>query len=296
MDGLLLLDKPEGPTSHDMVARVRRATRQRRVGHAGTLDPLASGLLPLVLGRATRLVRFLPQSPKRYHGTLRLGLATATDDVTGEVIARHDGPLPAAERVIEAARAFRGHLMQRPPAFSARKVDGQRLYRLARRGVEVEAPEKPAEVSCFDLRPAERAGDFCFVAEVSAGTYIRSLARDLGRELGCGGTLVELRRVAIGPLSVEDALGPDVLETPDPTALREALIPLDRMPLTPPAVRLTGPEEARGFSAGVAVAAGIEGPEGLCRVLAPDGRLLGIAEAGEGRLQPRVVLPPPRTG
>ena len=135
LDGLLLIDKPEGPTSHDIVARARARTGQPRIGHTGTLDPMASGLLVLALGRATRLIRYLPGTPKLYTGSLRLGLTTSSDDITGQVLERFEGPFPAPDRVREAAAGFVGRSHQVPPRVSARKVGGERLYRMARRGI-----------------------------------------------------------------------------------------------------------------------------------------------------------------
>ncbi len=292
LEGLLLIDKPAGPTSHDVVARVRRVTGQRRVGHAGTLDPPATGLLPLVLGRATRLVRFLPASPKLYTGRLRLGRVTSTDDATGETLRVHDGPLPDAGRVLECAARLTGELLQRPPAVSARKVGGQRLYRLARRGRAVEAPAARVRVIRFELRPAEPPGLWAFEAEVTTGTYVRALARDLGELLGCGGSLDELRRVAIGPLDVRDAVAAPDLDGLERGPLLEALLPVAAMPLEPPPVELLDPDAVRGFLSGSAVSApGSAAPTGLHRVLDGSGSLLGVAEAGDGLLRPRVVLP-----
>jgi tRNA pseudouridine55 synthase len=289
LDGLLLVDKPSGPTSHDLVRDVRRCLGVARVGHAGTLDPLASGLLPLVIGRATRLVRFLDDSPKVYGGTLELGLRTDTDDVTGEVLERHDGDLPEAPRVCEAARALVGRQLQVPPAFSARKVEGRRMYRLARRGIPVNGSPAPVEVFRFELTPTARGSIFAFIAEVTPGTYVRGLIRDLGRHLGCGGVLATLRRLRIGPLSVEQAVpGGPVL---DAAELRRALQPLERMPLSPPPMHLELPEEAARFVAGGALR--VEAPAGgqrVVRVLDPQGSLLGIGELEQGELRPRVVL------
>ena len=295
-EGLLLADKPEGPTSHDIVARVRKATGQRRVGHAGTLDPMASGLLPLVLGRATRLVRFLPQSPKEYVGLLRLGLTTRTDDVTGELLSRHEGPLPSSAEVLRAARSFRGRLLQEPPAVSARKVGGERLYRLSRRGIEVRAEPSEIEVLTFDLQPGEESGTYRFVARVSAGTYIRGLARDLGRVLGCGGTLASLRRTAVGPMLPDPRLALEAGGAVRSESLREALVPLERLPLTPPAVRLEAEDEAGRFLHGSAVPAPPGAPgKGPATVFSPAGTLLGIAEIAGAGLSPKVVLPPPES-
>ncbi len=290
-EGLLLVDKPEGPTSHDVVARARRLTGQRRVGHAGTLDPMASGLLPLVLGRATRLVRFLPHEPKLYHGLLRLGLATTTDDVTGEVLSRHDGATPEPARVLEAAAALVGRVSQVTPRFSARKVDGRRLYHLARERRAVALPVQEVDVRRFELSPTERGDEWGLVAEVSAGTYIRGLCRDLGAALGTGGVLVALRRIGIGPLLLERAIPLPERDAPAWPGLPTALIGLDEMPLTPPPLRLTRGEDERRFASGSAVAVAAE-TDGYVRVLTDSGQLLGIGEGRNGVLKPRVVLFP----
>jgi len=292
-EGLLLLDKPSGPTSHDMVNRVRRASGTRRVGHAGTLDPMASGLLPLVLGRATRLVRFLPDGPKRYRGRLCLGIATTTDDVTGEVLTRHPGSLPPASRVLEAAGGLEGRQSQVTPAYSARRVEGRRLYELARKGVPVEAPSAEVEVSRFELTPTDRDDLYEFVAEVSKGTYIRALARDLGQALGCGGVLASLVRTRIGPMRLDHAR-PWPEEAPDRNWVLGALLPPEEMPLLPPPLPLADPDRARRFSLGAAVRIepSTEASAGPVRVLDPDGTLLGIGEVRDGALHPRVVLPP----
>lgn len=285
MDGLLLIDKPAGPTSHDLVGRVRRAAGIKRVGHAGTLDPAATGLLPVVLGVATRLVRFLPGSPKCYEGTLRLGVRTASDDLAGAVTSRHDGPLPDASAVTEAAAALVGRIRQRPPVVSAKKIGGRRSYRLARQGRPVDPPAVEVDVFRFALAPSPgAAGEWRFEAEVGGGTYIRALARDLGEALGCGGALATLRRTAIGPLRVADAGPPP----DDAEGVRAGLLPPERMPLEPPALILSDDADARRFVHGLEVPA--EGA-GLRRVLDPAGaRLLGIGEVTDGRLRPRVVL------
>lgn len=291
-DGLLLLDKPSGPTSHDLVDRVRAATGERRVGHAGTLDPLASGLLPMVLGRATRLVRYLPVSPKSYHGTLRLGLSTRTDDVAGEVLSRHTGDLPPLERLRSAAAALEGESLQHPPAVSARKVGGRRLYRLAQRGVAVEAEPRPVTVYRFALEPVPDDPAACsFEIDVSGGTYVRALVRDLGRTLGCGSIVTSLRRVAIGPMRPSPALRFEAAMPIDPERLRAELVPLEDMPLEAPRVTVGDESAATRFLAGSVVQLGEPAPEvGVCRVLDARGRLLGIGEVLERVLQPRVVL------
>jgi tRNA pseudouridine55 synthase len=283
------VDKPSGPTSHDVVDQVRRGLGLRRVGHAGTLDPLASGLLPLVLGRATRLVRFLPHSPKIYRGAMRLGLTTTTDDSDGEVVSREPGRVPESAAVLEAARGLLGRRLQHPPAYSARKHGGQPLYRLARRGVRIDVPPAEVLVQRFDLAPTEQPDRYTFEAEVSSGTYVRALVRDLGQDLGCGGCLTALTRTRIGPMRLEDAT-----RLPDRGLesgwLAGRVLPLEAMPLDLGVVHLEHDEQARLFLRGVAIRldTAIEGP---VRVLLPCGsRLAGVAEGRAGRLHPRVVL------
>jgi len=288
IDGLLLLDKPAGPTSHDVVQSVRRCLGTTKVGHTGTLDPLATGLLPLVLGRATRLARYLPASPKVYTGALRLGLSTTTDDIAGEVVARHDGPWPAAGDVLAAAHAMVGPGSQAPPAYSARKVAGQRLYRLARQGRPVSAPPSPIEVWRLDLTPTSRADVYEFLAEVSGGTYVRALVRDLGRHLGCGAALERLSRRSIAAMSLDQAV--PAADPLDPGRLLGAVVPPERMPLVPPALRLEPADRRARFLAGAPVAAP-PGPEGLVTVFDAWGWLLGVGEVAGNRLRPRVVLP-----
>jgi tRNA pseudouridine55 synthase len=203
---VLLVAKPAGPTSHDMVDIVRRSLGTRRVGHTGTLDPFAEGLLVMVVGRATRLVPFAAEWTKSYEGRLRLGATTDTDDATGQVLEQRPVAVDRAglERTLVG---FRGTLRQRPPAYSAVKVAGERAYRRARRGEAVEPAERDVEIAVLEVT-AFAPPDVEFRATVSAGTYVRSLARDIGAALGCGGHLVALRRTTVGPFRLEDAVAP----------------------------------------------------------------------------------------
>jgi len=245
----------------------------------------------MVLGRATRLVRFLPHSPKVYEGTLRLGLTTSTDDLTGRILTTSTEDIPEREAVLDAAARLRGRSTQTPPAVSARKVGGTRMYRLARQGRPALGLPTEVEVFRFDIGPARGAGLWSFEAEVSAGTYIRSLARDLGILLGCGGTLASLRRLRIGPMSIADSTPLPAKGRVDPKQLLPFLVPLERMPLTLPPVHLTDREAADRFAAGTPMLSPRPWPEeGPCRVFDGSGRLLGVADATGGRLQPRVVL------
>ena len=294
MEGLLLVDKPEGPTSHDMVAAVRRATGERRVGHTGTLDPPATGLLVLLLGAATRLAPYVPHEPKSYSGTFRLGLTTTTDDLTGEVVSR-GAEVPAdAERVRREALRLVGASWQLPPAVSAKRVAGQRLYRAARRGVALAAPPARIQVSRFVAEPTEDPATWTFEAIVSSGTFIRALVRDLGASLGCGAAVASLRRTGIGPFDVGAALdGRLVREGLDVLASR--LVPVDALPLTGPDVTL-GDEDAAAFRHGRRLEGAAAGEvDGVVAVRNRRGELLGMGTASSGAIAPRMVLArPPR--
>ena len=208
-DCLHLVDKPEGWTSHDAVARMRRILGERRVGHAGTLDPFATGLLLVAEGRATALMGALGLLPKRYRATLRLGVATDTQDRTGTPVrTTSPGALPTVAEIDAALPAFRGPLLQTPPLYSAVKVKGERLYRKARRGEDVERAPRPVDVYSME----RVAADLPFLTlelTVSRGTYVRTLAHDLGERLGCGAHLTALRRTSIGPFDVAGAGSPD---------------------------------------------------------------------------------------
>ena len=292
-DGLLAIDKPAGPTSHDIVARVRASTGSRRVGHTGTLDPSATGLLLLVLGGATRLARFVPQAPKTYQGVFALGVTTTTDDLAGDVVSRHEGPLPGAEAVLAAAALRLGRQLQVPPAFSARQVGGTRLYRLARRGVVIDAPASEIVVDRLDLAPTNDPDRWTYEMAVSAGTYVRAIVRDLGVVLGCGASVASLRRTAIGPLRVDDALAIPAEKEALREAVRDRLIRIDAMPLDLPSIVIPSAQDAVRFAAGVAVqidTAGLK-DSSLAAVRDDLGRLLGVGHSGDGTLKPRVVLP-----
>jgi tRNA pseudouridine55 synthase len=271
-----------GPTSHDIVALVRRAAGTRRVGHAGTLDPFASGLLAVLVGPTTRLVPFLVGLPKTYTGTIRLGVVTDTDDREGTVL-REDPAWRAVsdDDLAEAMAALTGTLQQRPPDYSAKKVSGTPAYRRARRGQPVALAPREVEVRRF--AGTGRGGpDVHFVADVSSGTYIRALARDLGERLGCGAHLAALRRVAIGPFSDADAVPVAALEHPLP--LRP---PRDALPHLP--IRALTPEEAAGVRHGRAVPLGGAAAAGPTLLMDGD-ELLAVAFPQDDALRPRVVL------
>ncbi len=282
-DGLLLVDKPAGITSHDAVDHVRRALGTRKVGHAGTLDPMATGLLLMGVGRATRLLRFLGDLPKTYDGTLRLGVETTTLDADGEVTSEAPVGAVSPEDVGAAMALKLGVSDQRPPAYSAVKVAGRKLYDAARAGEALEAAPRPIRVDRFDVVTA-RMPDVDFVATVSSGTYIRVLAAEVGTSLGCGAHLVRLRRVAIGPFGVDRAAPPDV---PGP------LLPLAAAVAHLPAVELEADEAEAAGHGRVLGPAGIDGPYA---VFGPGGSLLGIWLDDGGKARPEMVIAPSERG
>ena len=303
MDGLLVVDKPAGPTSHDTVARVRRAIGERQIGHTGTLDPAATGVLPLVLGRATRLARFLSARDKSYDAVIRLGVATDTYDGRGVAVGpRHDGAWPSREAIAAALDRFRGTFEQQPPAFSAKKIDGRRSYTLARARGQAPAPPAlpalpaPVSVTARTIDLVSVDGDCVTLAiDCSAGFYVRSLAHDLGAALGTGAHLAALRRTRSGDFTLADSLPLAAAEN-DRDAALAAVIPLDRMLLSLPAVLLTeqgARHAAHGRDLSAAdVAGGTIGAAEVCRLLNQSGELVGIGQPARapGLLHPSVVL------
>ena len=275
------MDKPAGPTSHDVVARVRRVFGIRAVGHAGTLDPFATGLLVLVLGAATRLARFVEAEPKTYLATARLGVRTATDDATGEVVERAEPaawpPVTAVEQELER---LAGTQLQRPPAYSAKLVGGQRSYRLARKGAEVAL--EPVEVTVHRIGLTDYAPPLVsFRVTVSSGTYVRALGRDLGTALGTGAHLTALRREAIGGFHVAQAVPLERLEA-------GGLIPPESLVARLAQVELRD-DETVAVSHGRAVLR--EGATAGEAALLARGRLVAVARAVPGGWHPSVVLP-----
>jgi tRNA pseudouridine55 synthase len=280
ISGVVLVAKPAGPTSHDVVDIVRRTLSERRVGHLGTLDPFAQGLLVLVVGRATRLAPYAGGWEKRYTGVMRLGATTDTDDGTGTVTQTSDGWRALDAGAVGAALArFAGCYEQTPPAYSAVKVGGERAYRRARRGEAPAAKARPVDVSELVL-DAWAPPDARFHARVSAGTYLRSLARDVGAALGCGGHLVALERTTVGPFTLADAVAP---ERVSPAAIRDVATLVGDL-----ARRDLDAAERAAVAHGRPVAAGTE--EGGRVALFADGALLAVAEREGDVLKPRVVL------
>lgn len=287
-DAVLRVDKPEGPTSHDVVAAARRAFDTRRVGHTGTLDPFASGLLLLCIGRATRIAEYLVHLRKTYVAVLRFGAATDTDDRDGRVIETSDRWRGlTSDRVEAALRTQVGELEQSPPAFSAKKVGGERLHRRARRGEAVAA--RPVRVTVHRITPLRiELPDVEFEVECSSGTYIRAIARDVGRATGAGAHLVLLRRTRVGPHRVEDAVCVDRFD--DAAAVAGARVsPLEALAHLP-AVMLDA-DAARAVGHGRAVRAPDAGASAGPVALVFEGALLAVAERDDSVLRPRKVFP-----
>ncbi|MFS0703508.1 tRNA pseudouridine(55) synthase TruB [Cellulomonas sp. 179-A 9B4 NHS] len=301
-DGVLVVDKPAGWTSHDVVARVRRLASTRKVGHAGTLDPMATGVLVLGIGRATRLLTYVTGADKDYTATVRLGVRTSTEDAEGETLTVTDAAAVTRDAVVAAAAALTGDLLQVPSAVSAIKVDGRRAYARVRAGEQVELAARPVTVARFDVldvRPATVPGadgtdvpvlDVDVAVTCSSGTYVRALARDLGDALGVGGHLTALRRTRVGGYGLDVARSLDVLAaTPDDVAVD--VLPLaDAARAAFPVRELTEPE-ARALSYGQGVPVG-DAPDGPVAAIGPDGVLVAVVRRRDDRLRPDVVLAP----
>jgi len=303
-DGLLLLDKDPGFTSHDAVQKSRRVLRQKKIGHCGTLDPDATGLLLLTLGTATRLTRFLIRAPKVYEGVIHFGVATDTYDSSGRVTAEAPAEAVAAldlEAVAAAMRGFEGEIQQQPPPYSAKKVQGVKYYELARRGEEV--PSETKDVTVYEFAPLggfEEGGRLRFRLSCSSGTYARGLAHDLGAALGIGANLAELRRTRIGGFRTEDALRlprlEELVQAGEP--LGAAWIPFDQIPLPFGEVTADPQQEHRIAHGQTVLVRELDGEEGDWVKLINRRRefiAVGtvterIGTAGVGIVQPRVVF------
>ena len=281
LNGVLLVDKPEGPTSHDMVALARRVLGVQRIGHAGTLDPLATGLLVLMVGVATRLATFLSGVDKTYRGVLRLGTSTDTYDRAGTPTGARRAIEIGRETLQSALENFRGTVQQVPPVFSAKKIHGTPMYRLARRRRPVSPT--PTEVTFRRIELLGFSGtDVEIEAEVSAGTYLRSFAHDLGQALGCGAHLYSLRRVGAGSFRVEEAHQPDALLTMGVGAAA-CLLPLEEIPLGLPTLQLSAAgthaiRHGRPCRLSEVLEPSQPLEPGRCRLKGPEGKMIGIGE------------------
>jgi tRNA pseudouridine55 synthase len=288
-DGLVVVDKSGDMTSHDVVSRLRRLAHTRKVGHAGTLDPMATGVLVLGVGKATRLLTHLVLADKAYTATIRLGQATVTDDAQGELVSSASAAAVTEDQLRAAMARFTGDIEQVPSAVSAIKVDGQRAYRRVRDGEQVAIPARPVRVSRFDLLAVRRDGelvDLDVVVECSSGTYVRALARDLGAELGTGGHLTALRRTRVGPFDLDQARTLDDLAAlDDPVTLPLADAVRTAMP-----VRTVDDDEARALSYGKALSA--SGFDVVHGALTADGAAIALLRDEGDEARPVVVFAP----
>ena len=275
MNGIVIVDKPAGWTSQDVTARLRRVFNTRRIGHGGTLDPMATGVLPVFVGRATRGVEFYEHAEKTYEATLRLGLTTDTEDTSGAVLETRDVHISETE-FLEILSQFRGKINQIPPMYSALKVNGQKLCDLARKGREVE--RQPRQIEIFELTCLEFGGGAAKLrVRCSKGTYIRTLCKDIGAALGCGGCMAALRRISAGEYTIEEAVPlQELLDTQDPEAY---LRPVDTMFRAYPAVTLSAKQETRCRN-GNSFSMKLE--EGTYRVYSQSGEFLALSQVKDG--------------
>ncbi len=299
MDGLIIVDKPAGLTSHDVVIRLRKILKTRRIGHTGTLDPLATGVLLVTVGQATRLFPYLSTLDKTYSGEIRLGISTDTYDAEGRPLGPEIELWPDEEKLRKEIESFLGAIEQLPPPYSAKKINGQPAFKLARQGLKPEL--KPVPVTIYRFLILDYQPPFLkFLVDCSSGTYIRSLAHDLGQKLGCGGHLTGLRRLAVGPYTEEEALSLEKInELFKSDNVEGFLIPLDKLLPDFPAVWLDG-SGARWFINGVRIALSRvtradltktkRNPVPIYRVFSEEGRLLGLATFQENSFQPELVF------
>jgi tRNA pseudouridine55 synthase len=288
-NGLVIVDKPGGMTSHDVVSRIRRLAGTRRVGHAGTLDPLATGVLVVGVEKATRLLGYLTLTEKEYHATIRLGQSTSTDDAEGELTGGASAADVSAETLTKAAASLTGEIMQVPPAVSAVKVAGQRAYRLTRAGAAPELAARPVTVYEFTVTAVRHDGDLLdldAIVRCSSGTYIRALARDMGHQLGTGGHLTRLRRTRVGGYRIEDA------RTLEQLAERFDVVPLAQAAQAAFPRRDLSADEARRLAHGgrLAPAAASAATPGPTAAFAPDGTLIALLTEESGQARPLVVF------
>ena len=281
LNGVIVVDKPRDWTSHDVVAKLRGICREKRIGHGGTLDPMATGVLPVFLGRATRAASLCESAEKEYLAALRPGIVTDTQDITGTVLERTDRPL-AAPALESALERFRGVQEQIPPMYSAVKVGGKKLYELARRGVETERKPRTVTVSVLEL-VGERDGEYLLRVVCSKGTYIRTLVHDLGQDLGCGAALSGLRRIRAGFFGLECAHTMEEIADAASRGCLEAIVtPVDRLFDDLPALTVTAEEELRCRN-GAPVR--LREADGRYRVYGPSGEFLMVGVVQNGSLR-----------
>ena len=282
MLGILLIDKPLGITSHDVVNHVRRKFNIRRVGHAGTLDPAATGLLVVAIGPATRFLQYLPLEPKEYDAEITFGVETSTQDSEGEIVSQRPVPQDLVQKIKDVLPQFKGLIRQLPPMHSAVKKNGKPLYRYAREGKEVERTERTIHIERINIREVKghRAR---MTIECSGGTYVRSLAQDIGNAVGCGAYLSALHRTRVGKFSIMDAVPLDEVNEQHVLSLREALPPI-------PLVSLSA-HQTSDIREGRTVNVQLEPSGDMAGLLSPEGSIIGVARVHGNVLQPECVIP-----
>ncbi len=285
MTGIILLDKPKDITSFGAVARVRRICGEKKCGHTGTLDPMATGILTIMLGGSTRFIELLPSHDKAYIADFRLGTVTDTLDITGKVLETRAVNV-TAQQVKEKLEGFVGEISQLPPMYSAVSVDGQRLYDLARQGVEVE--RKPRQVSVFSIEMLienEQTGEYRISVECSSGTYIRTLISDLGEALGCGAVLTQLRRTKANGFDIKNAVTLDMLsQAAENGELDKIVIPVEKALEDYPMIKVTAAQAKRFRNGGELDLQRLKYPRmlGLFRIYDPEDSFIGLGEIGAG--------------
>ena len=278
MNGILLVDKPSGWTSNDVVQKLRGLLRERRIGHAGTLDPMATGLLTVFVGRATRAVEFAEADAKRYRAALRLGLTTDTHDITGTVLQQTESDV-TREALEQALKGFRGEIRQVPPMYSAVKVNGERLYKLARRGETVERAARTVTIELLDLLGRE-GEDWILDIRCSKGTYIRTLCQDIGDALGCGGCMAALRRLEAGAFTIEEAHAlEEIAQAASEGRAETLLLPVDTLFRGVPA-ETVGAAVEKKIRNGNTFRTSL--PDGTLRLYSETGEFLALARAENG--------------
>ena len=278
-NGIIVIDKPQEWTSMDVCAKIRGVLHERRVGHAGTLDPMATGVLPVFVGRATRAVEFASESEKEYIAGLKLGVVTNTQDTTGQVV--EERPVEADRAALEGAlAAFRGEILQVPPMYSAVKIGGKKLYELARKGREAERKPRPVTIHALELLERTGAGDYLLRVRCSKGTYVRTLCHDLGQKLGCGGAMCSLRRTWAAGFGLESAVSLEELVQAAERGEAESLLrPVDSYFSTYPALTV---DARREKAARNGAAFPQQGADGTYRVYGPEGDFLLLGRLQDG--------------
>ena len=283
MNGIIIIDKPAGWTSHDVVGKLRGLLHERRIGHGGTLDPMATGVLPVFVGRATRAVEFCENYEKEYIAGIKLGITTDTQDITGNILKKTAADV-SKEALLEVLEQFKGEQEQIPPMYSAVKVGGKKLYELARKGKEIERKPRKIEIKKLELIEAREDGEFLLDIICSKGTYIRTLCSDIGDALGCGGVMSSLRRVRAGAFELESAISMEYVgKMAQEGRAEEMMLPVDRLFVKYPETSVEKPEEEKAVLNGGGYKTSL--PDGTYRVYDKDGSFLMLGQCQGGIME-----------